>query len=85
MYTWDGRWIEPDDDSPTLRRHCTRCGAFLPKEPTERVWMIPTDWYYTYEQGECTGMVIVKEEEERDDVWICTKCKKEYDSKEMYQ
>lgn len=87
MYTWDGRWVEEDDyDPPTLRRHCTGCGAFLPKTHSMRERMVPTDWQYMYDDdNECTGVVILKEEKEMDAVWTCTRCKREFSDDEMYQ
>lgn len=84
-YDWRGRLLdEPDDDEPKLRRHCTKCGAFLPKNPEEITRMIPVEWDYTYKQGEISGIVIHREEQERNYVWICKKCSNEHDTDEMY-
>lgn len=84
-YDWKGCLLDdPDDDMPTLRRHCIKCGAFLQRKPEEITRMVPTDWDYTYEQGEISGIVIHREEQEVDAIWTCKKCNHEHDSEEMY-
>jgi hypothetical protein len=85
MYDWKGRWIEPDDDEPTLRRHCIKCGAFLPAKPEEVTKMIPSKWDTAYnEQGEIIAVTIQEEEKEIDWMWTCKKCGREHDTEEMY-
>ncbi len=84
-YDWQGRLLdEPDDDEPILRRHCVKCGAFLPKAPKEVKRMVPAEWDYTYENGEVSGIVVHREEVEIDCSWDCKKCGYSHDCYEMY-
>lgn len=84
MYDWKGCWIEPDDDVPVLRRHCIRCGAFLPKEPKTVTKIVPVDWEYVYEQNELVGRIILSERQEEDWIWTCSRCQCQHDADEMF-
>jgi hypothetical protein len=85
MYDWKGRWIEEDDDAPTLRRHCITCGAFLPTRPEETAKAIPSEWATAYdEQGEIIAITILNVQKETEWTWDCKKCGREHDSDEMY-
>lgn len=85
-YAWDGRLLDEPDypDEPQLRRHCA-CGAFLPKNPREISRAIPTKVDYIYDNEGMASVIVLEAEEEKDAVWTCTKCGKEYDTSEMYQ
>lgn len=86
QYDWKGRLIdEPDDGEPTQRRHCSKCGGFLSKEPQEVTRDVPVDWDYTYEQGEVSGYVVHRTEQEIEPIWACKKCGHEHDADEMYR
>jgi len=86
MYDWRGRIVdEPDNDIPQIRRHCAKCGAFLPVKPEEASRMVPSQWEYTYDgEGNTIGITVLEEEKETDYLWTCTRCKHQHDSDEMY-
>jgi hypothetical protein len=84
-YDWKGRLIDDDDEPPILRRHCIKCGAFLPKDPKEVSTVVPLEWENTYnEHGEVIAVSILKEGKEVDHTWPCKKCGREHDGDEMY-
>lgn len=86
-YDAHGRLLDDYDpcDEPVLRRHCLYCGGFLPKCPEERINIVPLDWEYAYhENNEVIGIIVHSEMLERFYVWVCQKCRKEYEACEMY-
>ena len=77
---------EPDDGKLELRRHCSRCGAFLPKKPEEETQMVPADWHYLYsDEGEIKEVIVTREVPEMTWTWTCTKCGHIHDGEEMYE
>jgi ribosomal protein S27AE len=85
MYDWRGKFIEYDDDEPTIRTHCKRCGAFLPRKPQEYQRSIPSKWEQAYDdQGNIATFTILEEEIELECQWVCSRCGYGHDESEMW-